>query len=427
MSVLVGRNAVRSNNQDERLKLNLLKLKALLDYTSDFGTDNSPSGLLQRFNKILEEDLGINRILYFFRIEEKWELLLNVNCAKEDVAALDVERDLYPFTRTTIVSSNTSVGLREIDLIIPVAQGNERQAFVLLGDTNDRVRGVSPIIIHLTFAQTLTYLSYIGLRNWYEIERQNREKEMRTQLELAASLQRSLIIRPDRLPKLAGVKIATLYRPFYEVGGDYFDLLVLNNEELMFCVSDVSGKGIPAALITANYKAHFKAQSLSGVPLDQIVRKLNDLMLDVAQDSNAFITTFIGRYNRQTRLLEYVNMGHNAPLLYNMQSGALRLLPSSTTALAMVDVLSDFEVSCVEMDEDTMLLCYTDGVSEWRVEGKEMSRIDFLEDFIKLYRDPRALVAAIVARMDHEEVLGLRETFDDISIVALKFSPNEDE
>lgn len=219
MSVLVGRNAGRSNNQDERLKLNLLKLKALLDYTSDFGTDNAPSVLLQRFNKILEEDLGINRILYFFRIEEKWELLLNVNCAREDIAALDVERDLYPFTRTTIVSSNTSVGLREIDLIIPVVQGNERQAFVLLGDTNDRVRGVSPIIIHLTFAQTLTYLSYIGLRNWYEIERQNREKEMRTQLELASSLQRSLVIRPDRLPKLRGVKIATLYRPFYEVGG----------------------------------------------------------------------------------------------------------------------------------------------------------------------------------------------------------------
>lgn len=424
MAVLVGRGAAHSNVQEERLKLNLLKLKALLDYTSDFGSDNSPRGLLQRFNKILEEDLGINRILYYFRIEEKWNLLLNVNCAKEDVTALDVVRDLYHFTRTTIVSSNTSAGLREIDLIIPVAQGSEPQAFVLLGDTNDRVRGVSPIIIHLTFAQTLTYLSYIGLRNWYAIERQNREKEMRTQLELAASLQRSLIIRPDRLPKLQGVEVATLYRPFYEVGGDYFDLVVLNNEELMFCVSDVSGKGIPAALITANYQAHFKAQATVGGSLEQIVRRLNTLMLDIAQESSAFITTFIGRYNTRSKLLEYVNMGHNAPLLYHMESGEMELLRSATTALAMVDDLADFQVSKTVMTQDTMLLCYTDGVSEWRVAGKEISRIDFLENYIRSYHDPRALVAALVARMEHEEVLGLRETFDDISIVALKFSPD---
>ena len=427
MAVLVGSANSRSSTQDERLKLNLLKLKALLDYTSEFGVDNSTGGLLKRFNKILQEDLDINRILYYFRVEEGWRLLLNVNCAAEDVEAIEVERDLFSYTRTTIVSSNSSVGLREIDLIIPVLQGSEPQAFVLLGDTNDRVRGVSPIIIHLTFAQTLTYLSYIGLRNLFAIERQKRETEMRSQLELASNLQRSFIIRPERLPNLPGVHIATFYQPFYEVGGDYFDVRVLNDEELMFCVCDVSGKGIPAALLTANYQAHFKAQCQSGIPLDEIVARLNRLVFDVAQETSAYITAFIARYNTRTHLLEYVNLGHNAPYLYNMQTGEARQLNSCTVALAMLEELPSLVVEQEVLTQETMLLCYTDGVTEWRVDGKEVSSTNFLLGLLQRYKDPRALVTAIASRMEHDEYLGLRETFDDISIVALKFSPAEHE
>lgn len=427
MAVLVGRGSSRGSTQDERLKLNLFKLKALLDYTSEFGSDNSTERLLKRFNKILEEDLDINRILYYFRVEAEWRLLLNVNCAQEEVDAIEVERDLFSFTRTTIVSSNTSVGFRELDLIIPVLQGNEPQAFVLLGDTNDRVRGVSPIIVHLTFAQTLTYLSFIGLRNLFALERQRRETEMRGQLELAANLQRSLIITPERLPKLSGVQIATLYQPFYEVGGDYFDILVLNEEELMLCVTDVSGKGIPAALLTTNYQAHFKAQSQSGIPLEVIVNKLNHLVFDVAQETSAYITAFIARYNIRTHLLEYVNLGHNAPYFYNMRTQETQLLNSSTVALAMLEELPRFIVEKKILTDTTMLLCYTDGVTEWRVNGKEVSNTNFLLGLLQRYKDPRALVAAISSRMEHDEYLGLRETFDDISVVALKFSPTIDE
>jgi len=413
----------RTSAQDERLKLNLFKLKALLDYTSEFGTDNSAEGLLKRFNKILSADLEINRILYYFRVEDEWRLLLNKNCAPEDVAAIDVRRDLFPFSRTTIVSSNSSVGFREIDLIIPVLQGSEPQAYVLLGDTNDRVRGVSPIIMHLTFAQTLTYLSYIGLRNLFALERQKRETEMRSQLELAANLQRSLIISPERLPKMQGVQIATCYQPFYEVGGDYFDIRVLNDEELMLCITDVAGKGIPAALLTANYQAHFKAQSQSGLPLDEIVNRLNRLVYEVAQETSAYITAFIARYNTRTHLLEYVNLGHNAPYLYQMSSRRATLLNSSTVALAMLEELPGLVVETVTITEPTMLLCYTDGVTEWRVDGKEVCNANFLLGILERYKDPRALVASISSRMEHDEYLGLRETFDDISIVALKLTP----
>ncbi|MGP1363209.1 MAG: PP2C family protein-serine/threonine phosphatase [Bacteroides sp.] len=413
--------------QNERLKLNLFKLKALLDYTSEFGFDNSAEGLLSRFSKILAEDLDINRILYYLRIKDRWRLLINVNCEAEDVEALDVERDLYTYSRTTIVSSTSSVGLREIDLIIPVQQGSEPQAFVLLGDTNDRVRGVSPIIVHLTFAQTLTYLSFIGLRNLYAVERQKLEAEMRSQLELAANLQRSLIISPKKLPRMAGVQIATHYQPFYEVGGDYFDVQAVSNEELMFCVSDVSGKGIPASLLTANYQAHFKAQSTSGVPLEDIVQKLNSLVFDVAQETTAYITSFIARYNTRTHLLEYVNLGHNAPFLYNMKTGRAVQLHSCTVALAMLEELPNLVVTKVVIEDPTLLLCYTDGVTEWRVNGKEISNTNFLLGLLSRYKDARALVAAIASRMEHDEYLGLRETFDDISIVALKFTPSTHE
>ena len=202
-----------------RQELSLYKLQALLDYTSILGKEATPALLLDRFKQVIEEDLDIDRILFYIKEEQGWTLLLNSGFGPEQVARIDVERDLLQYRDTAVMANAGTVFPEEIDVVIPITQNEEVRAYVLLGDTHDERRGVSPIIKHLPFAQTLSSISFVALENFKLVAQAIREEEIRAQLRLAANLQRMLIPKTEELPHLPGVSIASCYQPFYEVGG----------------------------------------------------------------------------------------------------------------------------------------------------------------------------------------------------------------
>ena len=149
------------------MQLTLYKLRSLLDFTLLMGEESDVARLMQRFTALLKDDLGINRILFFARDEEgKWALVWNEGCVAPWVEAIDVERDLMEYDRTVVIRSQKREVLPEIDVVIPLAQDELVSGFVLLGDTREDVIGVSPIIKHLTFARTLSMLTYVALQNY---------------------------------------------------------------------------------------------------------------------------------------------------------------------------------------------------------------------------------------------------------------------
>ena len=111
--------------------------------------------------------------------------------------------------------------------------------------------------------------------------------------------------------------MAAFYRPHFEVGGDYYDVVKMGKDQFGFCIADVSGKGISAALLMSNFQASLRALFTKEISLYQLIEKLNERVFDTAKGEK-FITLFIARYNVVTRTLEYVNAGHNPPIFYNM-------------------------------------------------------------------------------------------------------------
>lgn len=388
-------------------------------YTQILEKGATAEPLLRLFTQAIEEDLGMDRVVFLLLDEGEWKVMLNANVSYEAVRAIDIPHDLYPFRRTTVITSKKNDALREIDVVIPIVQNGEPQGFILLGDTNESKPGVSPIVKYYSYVQTISEFSFVALQSFILMARRIREAELHQQLLTATRLQRMLIPQAENLPPTPGIEVAMSYRPYFEVGGDYFDVVELGEATTGFCIADVSGKGIASALLMTNFQANFRARIDSATPLDEIIEMLNSQVLK-SSGGSLFITFFLGRYHHRTGMLEYLNAGHNPPLFRDMSTQEYSLLRSSTTGLGMVSEMPTAKIGRIEIESPGMLLLYTDGLVESRNGGNERYDISIIATNILSQDTPTGLVGAINDSLAREEGEG-REVFDDISVLALRF------
>ena len=142
----------------------------------------------------------------------------------------------------------------------------------------------------------------------FELAKQRLENE----LSIAAEIQRGLL--PDQLPVLEGLQVSAASETSRVIGGDYFDVIRLDEHRTLFAIADVAGKGIPAALLMANVQAALNVLAWSDLPLTSLAEQINTLVCQNTEPEG-FITMFLAVINAQTRGIEYVNAGHNPPIL----------------------------------------------------------------------------------------------------------------
>jgi phosphoserine phosphatase RsbU/P len=184
----------------------------------------------------------------------------------------------------------------------------------------------------------------------------------KTQLEadLIAARQIQQTLYPQKLEELPGYKVETLYRPFRDVGGDYFDVIELPNNRTLFAVADVSGKAMPAALLAANLQA--LVRSIASVEADPLAmaRQINK-HLSRYISTERYATAVFVVLNRDTGELTYVNAGHNAPLLYC--SGSTTFLQATGLPLGLFTT-AEYETATAVIAPGGTLLLFTDGLTD---------------------------------------------------------------
>jgi serine phosphatase RsbU (regulator of sigma subunit) len=165
--------------------------------------------------------------------------------------------------------------------------------------------------------------TYDTMRNQLEANfRALREKEaLEREVAIAREVQRELL--PREFPRLSGLEVAGVCLPAVGVGGDYFDFLALPEDRLGLVVADVSGKGIPAALLMAGLQASVRSVSLSGCGAAEVNRRVNALLYDTTSEAR-YATLFFALYDPHGREIHYSNAGHLPPILLG-PSGAVRL------------------------------------------------------------------------------------------------------
>lgn len=403
----------------KRLKLYSFKLNALLEVTQAINANPSIQELLDKYSKILRDDLNIGRIL-IYKKNGNWEKLVVSGFSDAEEFDIDVQRDLIHFNEITFLSSTQNQQLAKFDIIIPVITQETALAFVLIGDIEE-AEGVSPTIKHLNFIQTISNVIMVAIENIRLFNESLRQEAMKKELELAKRMQFMLIPNKEKLPKNKHVQVTAFYHPHYDVGGDYYDCLELNDQEVGLCIADVSGKGISAAILMSNFQANLRALFTAEIPLDMLVGKLNERVMSSA-NGEKFITLFVARYNYRTRRLDYINAGHNPPILYETKKKKISLLRSGCVGMGMLEDIPTIREGACEISETTKLLTYTDGL----VELIDEQGVEFgTENVEKHLANNKPVAQNIADIIEKQKILaGSKAIFDDISIMGIEFTPN---
>ncbi len=271
-------------------------------------------------------------------------------------------------------------------------------------------------------AQTGLTLEVAELARSLATEAAQRERVNR-EIEIAREVQQRLF--PQTIPEIPGLSLAGLCRPASEVGGDYFDLIALDDGHLGFAIGDVSGKGISAALIMASLRA-----SLRGLVLDDpgdlatMMQKVNRLVYE-ASSSARYATFFFATYNPASRELRYVNAGHNPPILVRASSGQpgeVVRLEAGGPVVGLLPSVS-YDTQSLTLEPGDLLLAYTDGISEAMThDDEEWGEDRMLAAALSRPAAPAADLIETLFRAADAFTAGAQQ-HDDMTLLAMQLHP----
>ena len=196
-----------------------------------------------------------------------------------------------------------------------------------------------------------------GLERARELEKERTRLE--SELELARRIQRRLL--PEMPPELPGLEIAGQSEPAREVGGDYYDHFDLGGGRVLLVIADVSGKGVPAALLMSGFRASLMSQDANVLAPDQLAGRCNEF-LHRSVETGKFVTAFLACLDGESGKLVYANAGHNPPALLKAD-GTIEWLTSGGTVLGILPQ-ARFESGEATLAHGDLLALYTDGVTE---------------------------------------------------------------
>jgi phosphoserine phosphatase RsbU/P len=403
----------------KRLQIFNFKLNALLEITQAINANLSVPELLERYQNILQKELKIGKILIVKYNNNTWECLLDTHSNENYYSCIEVERDLKPFTDICFISSSENLSLKAYDIVIPIFNNNIPIAYVLIGDIDEEMEGVSPVIKHLNFIQTISNIIIVAIENMRLVKESIRQEAFKHELELASKMQNMLIPKKSLLPYNDKLIVTSFYQPHFEVGGDYFDYIQMGENEFGFCIADVSGKGMSAAILMSNFQASLRALFTKDIPLNALIEKLNERVLSNA-NGEKFITLFIGRYNSKSHELEYINAGHNPPLMYEVESGNLTLLRNGCVGIGMLDFIPFILKGNEYINGFTKILCFTDGLVEL-IEGEDVHMATpLLEELLCNADNIDKNIEQIIEKQSIVE--GNSAIFDDITMLGIQIN-----
>ena len=400
------------SSSKDKLKISKFKLDSLLDITLSINANLSAEALLSKYESILRNNLNIGKIL-IFKHGYKWECILNAGFPKHLEKSISVESMLLNFKEIAIV--HPELGFEGVDIIIPILNNLVPLAYVFMGDIDEEGAGMSPVLKHLNFIQTISSIIIVAIENIRLFNESLRQEALKKELELAARMQTALIPRENQLPDKGKIIVNGFYYPHSEVGGDYYDCIKLSDDMTGFCIADVSGKGMSAAILMSNFQASLRALFTYDIPLKTLVKKLNSIIIANAAGEK-FITFFVARYNQTSQLLEFINAAHNPPVFYNTFTGELKHLRSCCVGIGMLDDIPDMNLQEITIQNYSKIVCYTDGLSELKDDaGKDIGTRIIIKHITN-----KKPVKQNITKLIRE--LGIPDNnpglFDDVSIIA---------
>ena len=330
-----------------------LELNTLLEITQAIN-DNMPEEALYRIYRFtLLANLKVKKFALYVN-EDKWDCKVFFGI-KVDLSQVELPEEYHDLTESQLMGfSEDPFG--EFDIVFPVLHKNRVLATVFIGEISDLEESVETTT---TFLKALTNIIMVAIENKKLARRELEQEAYRKELEIAKQVQQLLF--PKILPADERLYIEAFYQPHSEVSGDYYDFIEISPSKFLICIADVSGKGVPAAIWMSNFQASLRTLVRQTDNLQEIVRELNVNIIS-SGNREMFITFFAAIYDFESKALNYINSGHNPPILLWEKNS--EFLTKGSTVLGAFDPLPFIDQGNLENIDRFLLFCYTDGVTE---------------------------------------------------------------
>jgi len=403
---------IKSSDIQYQIELKDVKLQALLEITNAINSNLPIEQLLNLFSFILKEQLGFKKFILLHH-QEEWNCLVKTGY-KGKIELKEVEKDFERFKEITLVESSTNTIIKEFQAIVPVFHLNKALAYLLISSSSVS-HELEPS--HFSFTQTLANIIAVAIENQRLVKQNIIKERISKDLEVASEMQKLLF--PSELPSNRKMDLSARYIPRHAIGGDYYDFIPLGDEEYIICIADVSGKGISAALLMANFQATirtlFKYQRFE---MTFLMEELNKKVMKSTKGEK-FITFFIAHYNAHTRKMKYVNAGHNQPFL--LHGRKITALNEGCIGLGMLDELPYVNVGKLTLSPNTTFVLYTDGVVELENKDGEQFGVNRLIDNVKAYSTLKMEDMNNILFSKLDEWKGELNFVDDTAVFSCKF------
>jgi len=389
-----------------------LEINALLEITQAINSNLPEESLYKIFNFTLRSNHDLKKLALFV-LDDAWSCKVNFGTRK-NYARVRLDERVKLIKNIHRMSEFENCEFDEFDLVIPVAHKMNTLALVFVGGLDaDQEHELEESI---KFIQALSNIIIVAIENKKLARKQLQQEAFRKELEIASDVQQFLF--PEKLPYTDRLKIEASYLPHDLVGGDYYDYIPINKNQFLICVADVSGKGIPAALMMSNFQASLRTLLRQTPNLTEIVEALNFQVMENTKGEK-FITFFGAIYDINLKTMVYVNAGHNPPILYRAKQG-ITLLEEGSTVLGAMQPLPFINEGFIDKLEDFTLFCYTDGLTETVNEkGDEFGQQALLDYFAQNGRkDLKGIHQDIIVALDGFK--GRNGYRDDITILSCR-------
>lgn len=330
----------------------------------------------------------------------------------ESLAKFDVQRITAFKYKDEIAEQYSELKSIGIELIVPMRLQEETKGLILLGKRAIDAEYSEADIDYINSVASLAIVSIENQRLFKEaLEKQKLEED----LEIAREIQRNLL--PHKIPQFKNFDIVANAVFSKQVGGDYYDVITLDNNNFCVAIADVSGKGVSAALMMANLQAFLKTICKQGMKLDDATGLINDLISENTTEGK-FITFFWTLIDDEKRQMIYVNAGHNPPLLIRKQK--IIKLEKGGIILGIMKTMIPYLSETVQLEKEDVIILFTDGVSEAMNQAGEEFSDERLEKLsLSLTQKTAVEILTVIQNEVNKFAYGTVQS-DDITLMVIK-------
>ncbi len=370
----------------------------LLELAKGISSSQSPDDVLEILKNIIISLIDPIEITVFVHSKGKSYNLISKNKEKIGGKKNKGLNDTYIGNKTAVFPLRTqkkTIGFIEIDLKNIIS--NE-MSFIIKG---------------------LSVFAAISIEKFELYEHLIEKEKIEKELQIAREIQQSFLLKDEII--IPNIDVAFVNITSSEVGGDYYDIIKLNENETVYTINDISGHGVPASLLMAIFRTNFTYLTNKNKNILKTITELNEL-ISKTTDPNLYVTSFTAVIDTNKKCIKYINSGHNAPFIIREDKAIS--LDEGTLVLGMFPDVP-YEIHNKELINGDIIVLYTDGVIESENSSEEEFSIELLIDIVKQNRELSAEKIKEVIISELKNFTKKASFIDDVTFMIIKFENSD--